>query len=68
MNQAKPPSARPYYDRAFAALQAAHDACFEKHQDVLGMSSGPFSGVNVALGIVALLEEENILLRAKVER
>lgn len=55
---------RPYYDRALNALNAAHTACF-KHpeRDVLGMSHGPFSGVNEALGIVALLEEENQRLR-----
>lgn len=55
---------RPHYDRAWKALQAAHDACF-KHpeRDVLGMSHGPFSGVNEVLGIVSMLEEENKRLR-----
>tara|TARA_Y100001937_G_C7020474_1_gene285189 strand:+ start:285 stop:494 length:210 start_codon:yes stop_codon:yes gene_type:complete len=59
---------RPYYNRALAALQAAHDACY-RHPDrnVLGMSHGPFSGVNEALGIVATLEEENRRLRILVE-
>ena len=50
---------RPFYDKALAALEDAHAACYEKHTDVLGMSSGPFSGVNEALGIIASLEEEN---------
>lgn len=60
-------SNRPMYDRALKALQSAHDACF-KHpeRDVLGMSHGPFSGVNEALGIVAMLEEENQSLRARL--
>lgn len=60
-------SNRPHYDRALKALQAAHDACF-KHpeRDILGMSHGPFSGVNEALGIVATLEEENAALRARL--
>jgi hypothetical protein len=41
------------------ALKAAHQACF-KHEDrpILGMSHGPFSGVNVALGIVVSLETQ----------
>ena len=58
-------SNRPFYNKALKALQAAHDACF-KHpvRDVLGMSHGPFSGVNEALGIVAILEAENARLRA----
>ena len=52
------------YDQAVRALKSAHDACF-KHPDrpVLGMSHGAFSGVNEALGIVKLLEEENETLR-----
>lgn len=56
-------SERPYYDKAREALDAAHKACFN-HPDrgVLGMSSGPFSGVNVALGIIATLERENAIL------
>jgi hypothetical protein len=57
-------SRRPYYEKALAALHGAHDACF-KHpeRDVLGMSNGPFSGVNVALEIVDMLESENRRLR-----
>lgn len=49
---------REYYDQALAALEDAHKACF-RHPDrpLLGMSYGPFSGVNTALGIVAQLEE-----------
>lgn len=59
---------RPFYDRASKALQAAHDACF-KHPDrgVLGMSHGPFSGVNEALAIVAQLERENAFLKKLIE-
>jgi hypothetical protein len=53
------PGNRPFYDKALVALEAAHTACYEKHADALGMSHGPFSGVNEALGIVASLEEEN---------
>lgn len=61
-------SSGPQYDRALKALQAAHDACF-KHPErpILGMSHGPFSGVNEALEIVALLETENEALRRKLE-
>jgi hypothetical protein len=60
---------RPYYDRASKALEAANQACF-KHpdRDVLGMSHGPFSGVNEVLGMVALLEEENTRLRRLLEK
>lgn len=48
---------RPEYDKALKALSEAHAACF-KHEDrdVLGMSHGPFSGVNKALEIVLSLE------------
>lgn len=61
---------RPYYDKALKALQEAHDACYKhKDRDLLGMSTGPFSGVNEALGIITILEEENYnlkqLLRSK---
>ena len=51
-------SSGPYYDRASKALDAAHKACFNHpERDVLGMSHGPFSGVNEALEIIAELEE-----------
>lgn len=61
--------ARPYYDKALAALQAAHDACYgHPSRDVLGMSHGPFSGVNVALGIVAELEDQNARLRVALAK
>lgn len=61
-------TARPYYDRALKALQAAHDACFKApDRDVLGMSHGPFSGVNEALGIITDLEAENVRLRALMD-
>ena len=48
---------RPFYDRCLKALDEAHKACF-KHpdRDILGMSHGPFSGVNEVLGIVDSLE------------
>lgn len=40
-------SGRPMYDRAWKALEAAHEACFRHpDRDTLGMSHGPFSGVN----------------------
>lgn len=62
----------PCYDRASQALDAAHKACFRHpDRDILGMSHGPFSGVNEALGIIATLETENIRLRralAKYEK
>jgi hypothetical protein len=61
-------SSGPLYDRASKALDEAHRACFNHpDRDVLGMSHGPFSGVNVALGIIAQLERENIALKAKTE-
>jgi hypothetical protein len=57
----------PLYSRALKALQAASDACFKQpERDVLGMSHGPFSGVNEALGIIVLLEAENAELRQKL--
>jgi hypothetical protein len=50
---------RPYYEQARVALEEAHKACFSHpERPVLGMSHGPFSGVNVALGAVASLEEQ----------
>jgi len=57
------------YDKASAALQEAHNACF-KHpeRDALGMSHGPFSGVNEALSIVWRLETENKQLRTEIEK
>ena len=56
---------RPLYTKALNALNTAHEACFRNpERGVLGMSSGPFSGVNEALGIIRLLEEENQKLKA----
>lgn len=49
---------RPLYNKALKALQAAHDACMKNKDTVLGMSTGPFSGVNEALEIIAELEEK----------
>jgi hypothetical protein len=59
----------PRYQQALKALEAAHDACFN-HPDrgVLGMSHGPFSGVNEALGIIALMEEENTYLHDRLQK
>jgi len=59
----------PLYSKALNALRTAHEACFRSaDRDVLGMSKGPFSGVNLALGIIKNLEEENTLLKATVLR
>lgn len=72
---------RPCYERALLALTEAHAALYRANSrlvaltnagikglegDVLGMSSGPFSGVNEVLGIVARLEEENQRLKAQL--
>ena len=59
----------PYYQQALDALEEAHKACFD-HPDrgVRGMSHGPFSGVNKALGIVRLLEDENRALKARIKQ
>jgi hypothetical protein len=58
---------RPLYEKAWNALQAAHRACFDHpDRDAIGMSHGPFSGVNEVLGIVSELELENIELRARL--
>jgi len=56
------------YKRASDALDDAYKACFN-HPDrpLLGMSHGPFSGVNVALGIIAHLEDENDYLLQKAK-
>lgn len=55
---------RPNYNKASKALQEAFDACYNHpDRDILGMSHGPFSGVNVALGIIASLEKENLALK-----
>lgn len=52
------PVERHYYNKALKALETAHKACYNHpDRDLLGMSNGPFSGVNEALGIIALLEE-----------
>ena len=60
---------RPHYDAALTALQGSFDACYEHpKRDVIGMSHGPFSGVNVALGIVDSLERENKALRARIRQ
>jgi len=55
---------RPLYDKALVALNGAYRACYDQpDRDVLGMSHGPFSGVNVALMIVANLEKEMIAIQ-----
>jgi hypothetical protein len=56
-------SSRPYYNKALKALNEAHKACYkcwEKDTDrnPVGMSHGPFSGVNEVLGIVSQLESD----------
>ncbi len=62
-------SNRPYYTQALKALTDAHSACHQAwasdpKQNPVGMSHGPFSGVNKALGIVDALEQENRRLKA----
>lgn len=48
----------PLYTAASRALREAHKACLKHpNRKVLGMSSGPFSGTNVVLGIIADLED-----------
>lgn len=57
----------PLYSKALNALRTAHEACFRSaDRDVLGMSKGPFSGVNLALGIIKNLEKENTILKSMV--
>ena len=52
--------AQTKFNEAKEALALAHDACFNHpDRDIVGMSHGPFSGVNVALGIISVLEREN---------
>lgn len=59
---------RPYYDKAWEALKEAHAACFNHpERGPVGMSHGPLSGVNVALGIIAELENENAMLRKTIQ-
>lgn len=59
----------PEYRRAAKALETAHNACF-KHpdRDVLGMSHGPFSGVNEALRIILKLEADLKECRSQLDR
>lgn len=54
-------------NEAREALSEAHAACFN-HPDrpAIGMSHGPFSGVNRALGIIKLLENENEAYCARI--
>lgn len=60
---------RPEYDKAVKALSEAHTACF-KHEDrdVLGMSHGPFSGVNKALEIVLSLETLAAMQQVEIKK
>lgn len=46
----------PIYDKVLAALTAAHEACFKANSAPLGMTHGPFSGVNRTLGAVNQME------------
>lgn len=59
----------PVFCAVREALDKAHTACF-KHpaRDVLGMSSGPFSGVNYTLGAVMSLEASLTLAQEECER
>lgn len=51
--------ARPRYNKALTLLNDAHQACFKSpDRDVLGMSHGPFSGVNEVLGMFAGIESD----------
>jgi hypothetical protein len=54
--------------KARDALDAAHKACFN-HPDrgPVGMSHGPFSGVNFALGVLATAGEANKALLTRAE-
>jgi hypothetical protein len=46
-------------DRALSLLEGAHQACLKSpDRDVLGMSHGPFSGVNEVLGMFAVIEQD----------
>lgn len=57
---------RHYYEKASKALNEAHLACFRHpERPLLGMSHGPFSGVNEALGIIATLDQLRLDLQAK---
>lgn len=57
----------PRYNRAWEALKSAHTACFaHPERGPIGMSQGPFSGVNEVLGIIAELEDENAMLRKRL--
>ena len=56
-------------DEVSVLLHAAHKACFEApDRDVLGMSYGPFSGVNKTLGIVMVMEDRIAELEALLRR
>lgn len=55
----------PIYIQCSKALDEAHKACFKNNDSVLGMSHGPFSGVNFVLGKIFLME--NFILRSKPE-
>lgn len=64
------PARQPRVEVARQALYAAHEACRRANDDVgdvIGLSHGPFSGVNVALGMLATLEAENTKLRLENE-
>lgn len=53
----KQPDDRVIYQCTARALEAAHKACLHHPRRPLsGMSDGPFSGVNKALGTVNILE------------
>jgi hypothetical protein len=54
--------------RARLLLQDAHAACFKANTAVLGMSNGPFSGVNEVLGIIAEMDDEIQLQRERIKQ
>ena len=57
----------PLKTQALALLQDAHYACFNHPgRDILGMSHGPFSGVNRVIEIIGVLERENQRLKMKL--
>lgn len=59
---------RPFYTQALKALEEAHRACFNHpNRDILGMSSGPFSGVNEVLGLFSKIEEDRAVLLTRIE-
>lgn len=60
---------RPFYDYALLKLQTAHSAVFgQLDRPTLGMSRGPFSGVNDVLGLVVRMERLLVQANALIAR